>query len=160
MGKKTFDEKPKKVLAASGIEIEKVCYCDPDYHYVRQRDSKATSTGWLELLRVEPIAKDSELPKFVARWEDERKTGQEAIDVDLVEPESERKAFELGLNGYRGHHSTSIVGKARTFEIDIAIPDSKPELACRNIFKARVSCAMVTRGRTLAADAVLKAEKK
>jgi hypothetical protein len=148
MESETFDKLPKKVFAASGVEIE-VLYCDPAYRLIAQRDSKATPTGWLVILSLEPIAKDSELPTFVARWDGEM-NDKEAIDVDLIKPESKRQTFKDGLDGYRGHHSKSIVGKTRTFEIGIGMPPS------RNIFQALVNCAMLTRGRTHTADAFLK----
>src|SRR6266699_1326175 len=81
MNSETFDKLPKKVFAASGIEIE-VLYCDPDYRLITEPDSTATSTGLLEILRLEP--NDSTLPTFLARWEDNQNTGEEAIDVDLI----------------------------------------------------------------------------
>ncbi|MGA7796002.1 MAG: hypothetical protein WCA19_23465 [Candidatus Acidiferrales bacterium] len=149
MDRKKFDELSKKVFAAFNIGIDTI-YLDADYRLESQPDSKATPEGWLEILRLEPAVEHSELPTFVARWDDEKKTGKEAIDVDLIMPKTERQAFKEGLNGYKGHHSKPIVGKTRTFEIDIEIPP------CRKIFRALVNCAILNRGGTFTAGAVLK----
>jgi hypothetical protein len=149
MDSEKFGKQPKKVLAVSGIHIETI-HIDPAYTLINQLDSKVTPKGWLVILRVEPVAKDSPLPTFVARWDDEKRTGKEAIDIDLIKPETERQAFKEERNGYKGHHAEPVEGKLRTFEIDIEIPP------CRKVFKARVNCAMLTRGRTFTVDASLK----
>lgn len=149
MDSKKFDKQPKKVLAVSGISVETI-HLDPDYRLINQPDSNVTSNGWMVILCVEPVAKDSPLPTFVARWEDEKKTRKEAIDVDLIKPETERQAFKDGRNGYKGHHSEPVDGRPRTFEIDIEIPPS------RKVFNARVNCEMLTRGATFTVDASLK----
>jgi hypothetical protein len=150
MDSEKFSKQPKTVLVVSGISVETI-HLDPDYILIVKPDSKPTPEGWLVILRVEPVGKNSLLPTFVARWEDEKKTNKEAIDVDLVNPETERQVFKDGRNGYQGHHTKTIGGKPRTFEIDIEIPTS------RKIFHAQVNCSMLTRKVTFAADAFLKA---
>ena len=85
-----------------------------------------SSTGHLELFRIEPLHPGP--PSFSARWDQK----SDMIDVDLRGSATARRAFRLGIRGYRGHHAKIVSDSPRIYEIDIRVPEGP-------IFKATIA---------------------
>lgn len=127
---------PVKSDAVFNITRTQEC-CDPRYSVGNPVRAEATGTGHLEILRIKPVA-EGPLPSFSARWDDKAKT----IDVDLIGPDEAKSLFIAGLEGYRGHHTTTVSISPRVFHIEIWIPNSKvyeANITCNVNISARVS---------------------
>lgn len=98
-----------------------------DAGYVLSQDTPATlsSTGWLRIFTVAPIAGAG--PSFTARWDggsrEPGKAERYDLDVDIsgVSPQQAR-FFKTSTHGYSGHHATRLSRNAWEYQIVIQIP--------------------------------------
>jgi hypothetical protein len=127
-----FREKTVKAESAFNI-VPQNRYLDPDYSLRILPISAVTPTGLLAVLRLAPTVPG--LPSFVVRWDDKQNT----IDVDLEGNASDREAFKLECNGYKGHHPSTVSVEPRVFKIDIQLPGRKVYEACLPAMSAAVS---------------------
>ena len=90
---------------------------NPRYKLSRKELCLTSSTGHLELFRIEPLHPGS--PSFSARWDQKADT----IDIDLRGSAAATRAFRLGIHGYRGHHAKIVSDSPRIYAIDIRVPE-------------------------------------
>ncbi len=138
-----FREKPVKAESAYNI-VPQDLYLDPDYSLRIESMSAVTLTGLLVVLRLQPTVPG--LPSFVVRWDDKQNT----IDVDLEGNVTDREAFKLERNGYKGHHPATVSVEPRIFKIDIQLPQ-------RKVYEALLTCN-VGRSVTIAETLQFKVE--
>ena len=138
-----FREKTAKAESAYNIGPQNL-YLDLDYSLKVVPISAVTPTGLLAVLRLEPTVPG--LPSFVVRWDDKQNT----IDVDLEGNATDREAFKLERNGYKGHHPATVSIEPRVFKIDIQLPQ-------RKVYEALLTCN-VGRSVTIAETLQFKAE--
>jgi len=92
---------------ALGVEVT-TQYLDPRYTLVVLDEPKATKTGDLRLVRIDPQSEHADLPSFSARWDHNLNT----VDFDLVRAER----FETN---FRGHHT--VVSSPGIYDCDIYV---------------------------------------
>jgi hypothetical protein len=98
-----------------------------DAGYVLTEDTPATlsSTGWLRIFTVAPIAGAG--PSFTARWDggsrEPGKAERYDLDVDIsgVSPQ-EARFFKTGTHGHSGHHATRLSPNAWDYQVAVQIP--------------------------------------
>ena len=112
MDPKRLQELTIKVDKASKVSLS-IQYRAPNYRIDPSQESNISETGRLVLFRLEPLV--SNLPTFVARWDQNKQT----VDVDLIGDSIQQLLLKFGLAGYQGHHPTRVEEGA--FKIDIRV---------------------------------------
>ena len=121
MDPEKFKNKRGKVAGTTKVKPLEIEYKNPNYEVKLLPNTPATETGLVEVMELVP--KVSNLPKFVARWDEKENT----LDVDMYEGEKNNRnpSWIKEENGYKGHHATKRVGAGRIFDIDIKIPNMR-----------------------------------
>jgi hypothetical protein len=118
--------KTVKVLRASNIAEQGRLYLGSDYSLTIPPSTTTTPTGHLVLFRLVPRIPG--LPTFTGRWDDT----QNAIDVDMDGLGFDKRAFNAGRKGFKGHRTTLVSESPRVFKVGIHIPN-------RAIFESNIT---------------------
>ena len=121
MDPEKYKNKRGKVAGTTRVKPLEIKYKNPNYEVKLLPNTPATETGLVEVMELVP--KVSNLPKFVARWDENKHT----LDVDLYEGEKINKnpSWKSEENGHKGHHPIRRTGAPRIFDIDVRIPNAK-----------------------------------
>jgi len=126
MDPKVFASQSKKVAGSGKVNILNPYYLDSEYDIKCCSDLKATSTGWVTLIKI--IPQKETLPSFFLRWDSKSET----VDVDIHLNDKYRNDL-WNKPGYKGHHTEQIKGPWRRFKVNITIPERKIFVGTVNI---------------------------
>ncbi len=116
MDPKKFKQKIKKIAGTTNVDIISTEYLSPEYETEILSKNTTTSTGLLEIIRLNPLKPD--LPQFIFRWDENK----DALDIDIYK--DRKRCNDLwGKNKYKGHHTRKISKESKIFEADINGPN-------------------------------------
>lgn len=113
MDPEKFKEKTKKVAGTTNVDVISTEYLNPDYEIEVLPNKLTTSSGLLEVARLDPVKPG--LPKFVFRWDE----NADVLDVDIYKDGKYRNDL-WNENEYKGHHTQRISNGGKIFEADIS----------------------------------------
>lgn len=107
-----------RACATNKVEIKEKIYLHPKYDIDVYQRKEMTPTGLLTIGELKP--KETGLPKFSLRWDDNTKI----VDVDIEGvSESEKSDFRNERKGYVGHHTIGEINQdERIYDVDIKTP--------------------------------------
>lgn len=119
MDRNKVSKKDGKVFSSNEVGFTKIEYLSDDYKLMPFSHNKITETGHLIIGKLMP-RKDI-LPIFTFRWDE--KKGELDVDINNASDDIKQK-FKEGINGYKGHHTTRVIGEdERVFRANISLPD-------------------------------------
>jgi len=105
---------------ASNVSAPEVFYCDISYVLDLYKEPRTAPDRRLIIARL--WSKEGTPPSFLFRWDE--KDNQLDVDIEDV-PETVKKCFKHGTEGYAGHRPRRVQSDGRVFEINIRIPEKQ-----------------------------------
>jgi len=105
---------------AYNVSAQEVCYCDASYILELYQEPRTAPNG--RLVIAELRSKEGTPPSFLFRWDE--KDNQLDVDIEDV-PDTVKKCFKHGTEGYAGHRPRRVQSDGRIFEINIRIPEKQ-----------------------------------